>query len=154
MFLQEPLFWFSVFLVLLFFEIIAAGHLFSLFFSIGALITGTTSLFIHNHYILVGVFLVVSLTITFTIKPFLEKFFESRKLGKSTNMDLIIGSIGIVTKRINNDEKGYVKVGNEEWLAASKDNEPLEEGTKIQVLSINGTTLIVSLFHEEVSVIN
>ena len=44
-------------------------------------------------------------------------------------------------KEILPDERGYVKIGGEEWSAIS--NEQCEKGVKIVVKSIDGNKLIV-----------
>jgi len=62
--------------------------------------------------------------------------------GKSkTNIDAIIGRIGVVVKDITKVNDGLVKVGNEQWRARAEDE--IKEGDEIVVISVSGVTLIV-----------
>lgn len=58
-----------------------------------------------------------------------------------TNIDAIMGKHGIVYQRITRTEAGFVKVGNEEWRASSK--EDIDEGEEIEVIGVKGVTLQV-----------
>ena len=58
-----------------------------------------------------------------------------------TNIDMIIGKIGIVTKEINELSPGRVKVSGKDWMAVS--NSHIDEGKKVRVLKIEGAKIIV-----------
>ncbi len=62
-----------------------------------------------------------------------------------SNVDAVIGRMGIVTKRIAPRDCGLVKIGSEEWRAelAQQDGAALESGVEIKVLSVEGVTLKV-----------
>jgi membrane protein implicated in regulation of membrane protease activity len=149
--LQEPLFWLGLFLILVVLEVLITNHVYLILFSIGALVTGFVAFFISSTYILLSIFIIVSLIVTFTIRTPLERFFESKKLGRLSNIDTIIGKRAIVTKPILPNAKGYVEIENEEWLAVSRIGNAIEEGTEVEVLAIEGITLTVSLLHTKVS---
>jgi len=62
-----------------------------------------------------------------------------------SNVDALIGKIGVVTKRIALHEAGMVKVGTEVWraeLAAGEDSAK-EPGVEICIQSVEGVTLKV-----------
>ena len=62
--------------------------------------------------------------------------------GKSkTNIDAIIGRIGVVIQDITRTNDGLVKVGNEQWRARAE--EDIKEGDEIIVTGVSGVTLIV-----------
>ncbi len=62
-----------------------------------------------------------------------------------TNADRYIGKLAVVTEEISNiDAKGQVKVDNQIWSARSQNGETISEGTKVNVLRIEGVKLIVS----------
>ena len=81
-------------------------------------------------------FTVISLIFT---KPLLDKFIN--KNVTKTNIDMIIGKIGIVTKEINELSPGRVKVSGKDWMAVS--NSHIDEGKKVRVLKIEGAKIIV-----------
>jgi membrane protein implicated in regulation of membrane protease activity len=62
-----------------------------------------------------------------------------------TNVDAVMGKVGVVTKRIAPRDCGLVKVGAEEWRAelAQGDETAREVGATITVTSVEGVTLKV-----------
>jgi len=64
---------------------------------------------------------------------------------QASNVDVVIGKPGVVTKRIAPREPGLVKVGSEEWRAEldQGDEAAREVGAAITVSSIEGVTLKV-----------
>ncbi len=113
-------------------------------FGIAAILTGLLCL--------IGSFgsLVVLQIFTFAILSFIS-FLLMRKLGKKvlahpageTNVFALKGQIGIVTKEISAEGKGYVKVGGEEWAAVEETGKAIVQNAKVKVLEIEGNKLIV-----------
>ena len=60
-----------------------------------------------------------------------------------------MGKTGKVTQQIPTNEKGYVKIGGEEWSAVSKDNNEIKKDARIVVNDIEGNKVIVTLIEEE-----
>lgn len=58
-----------------------------------------------------------------------------------TNIDSLIGKSGFVVKTILPNKRGQIAVSGELWLAES--DQKIDEGTKIEVISIEGITLKV-----------
>jgi membrane protein implicated in regulation of membrane protease activity len=63
----------------------------------------------------------------------------------SSNVDAVVGKMGVVTKRIGERDCGIVKVGSEEWRAElAQPSDPAREvGTDVKILSVEGVTLKV-----------
>ena len=59
----------------------------------------------------------------------------------ATNLDRVVGMIGIVTEDITNNEIGEVKVDGKRWSAIS--NSEIKKGEYIKVEKINGVKLVV-----------
>ena len=64
---------------------------------------------------------------------------------QATNVDAVVGKIGVVTKRIGQRDCGIVKVGSEEWRAElAQPSDPAREiGADVQIVSVEGVTLKV-----------
>ena len=64
---------------------------------------------------------------------------------QSSNVDAVVGKMGVVTKRIGQRDCGIVKVGSEEWRAElAQPNDPAREiGADVEVVSVEGVTLKV-----------
>lgn len=81
-----------------------------------------------------------SLTIT---RPALKRAIGSTHLHR-TGVDAMPGKIGIVTRSIGELESGLVKIGGETWTARSfYDEEPIAEGSRVEVIKIEGVTALV-----------
>lgn len=64
---------------------------------------------------------------------------------RASNVDAVVGKMGVVTKRIGPGDCGIVKVGSEEWRAelAQAGDAAREIGTNVQVVAVEGVTLKV-----------
>ena len=62
-----------------------------------------------------------------------------------TNVDAVVGKMGVVTKRIGQRDCGIVKVGSEEWRAelAQPNDSAREVGADVEIVSVEGVTLKV-----------
>jgi membrane protein implicated in regulation of membrane protease activity len=64
---------------------------------------------------------------------------------QATNVDAVVGKMGVVTKRIGQRDCGIVKVGSEEWRAelAQPSSPAREIGADVKIVSVEGVTLKV-----------
>lgn len=141
----KPAVWIIIGLVLAALEMVVPG-LVIIWFGAGAVIAGIIAFFIPNpavHYIAfvffsgLGVFLAQWLGRKIT-RP------EPELVGALR----LFGAIGLVVQDIKPPERGRVKVSGEEWLAESKEN--IAAGTRVRVMRVDGTRLIVEPFKERV----
>ena len=136
--------WMIIFLVLLFIELVTV-NLVSIWFAVGALAAFISTYFIDSVTIQVLIFIVVSAISLILTKKIVKKI----KGGKieATNLDRVIGKIGIVTEEITKLEPGEVKVDGKKWSAIS--NKKIVEGSKVEILSIDGVKLNVKEVEEK-----
>ncbi len=134
--------WMIVFLILMFIEL-ATVNLVSIWFAIGALVAFIISYFVDILYIQIIIFIVVS-----SISLLLTRKIVNKIKGKkeATNLDRVIGKIGIVTSEITKLEPGEVKVDGKKWSAVS--NKKIIVGSKVEILSIDGVKLNVKEIKE------
>ena len=135
--------WMLVFLALVFIELITVA-LVSIWFAVGALAAFITSLFIDSIYIQLAVFVVVSIISLLLTRKIVNKI-DNKK--EPTNLDRVIGRIGIVTEKITKLEPGEVKVDGKKWSAIS--TKKINIGSKVEILSIDGVKLKVKEIEEE-----
>lgn len=115
----------------------------SVWFAAGSLAAGIASLLGAEIWLQVVLFFGVSGVPLLLLRPIAKKHFTP-KLTK-TNVDAVIGSIGKVLKRIENDAaEGQVKLGAMEWTARSTSGDVIEEGTLVRVDRIEGVKVYVS----------
>lgn len=136
--------WLVIAIAMAFIEIITF-NLVSIWFALGALITSILSIFISSVPVQVATFTVSSAIIFALVKPFAKRFVGFKP--EKTNIDRVVGKIGTVTKNISKNELGEVKVDGKYWTAQSK--ETLNEGSKVEILSIEGVKLQVKKAKED-----
>ena len=137
------LFWLVLFVILSLFEL-ATVNLVSIWFAIGAIIATFVSLVTDNIMIHLAVFTITSILLLLLTKPFVKKI--KKKDVVPTNLDRVIGKVGVVTEKIEKDGIGEVKVLGKRWSAYS--DKEIKENCKVKVLSINGVKLKVEEFKE------
>ena len=130
--------WFIAFIVLLFIELITV-NLVTIWFAIGAVAALITTIFTDSVLIQSIVFIVVSAVALVIMKPIMKKFKVFNIT--PTNSDRVIGKVGEVTKKIDTNEYGEVKIFGNTWTATS--DEVIDVGERVKVQSIEGVKLIV-----------
>ena len=136
--------WLIIFIFLIFVEI-ATVNLVSIWFAIGAIASCILSIYVDNLIIQLGCFVITSTICLILTKSIISKI-KNHKI-TPTNLDRVIGDVGIVTKTIDEFNNGEVKVDGKTWTATSK--ETLKVGTKAKIVSINGVKLNVKSIKED-----
>ena len=135
-------FWLGVVIFLGFIEVITI-NLVSIWFVVSGIVALIISFITDNFVIQFGTFVVLGTILLITTRNTLE-----RKLVKKekTNLDRVVGMIGIVTEEISDNIVGEVKVDGKKWSAVSKQS--LKVGDKVKILKINGVKLEVKSWEE------
>ena len=90
-----------------------------------------------------AVFLIISIVMLTALRPLVRKYVTPTLT--PTNIDSVIGSVGIVTVQIDNiSATGQVKLNGMEWTARSTSGEPIAAGTQVTVNRIEGVKVFVS----------
>ena len=80
---------------------------------------------------------IVSLILT---RPLVRKLLKGRSYVK-TNLDSVVGSVGIVDVEIRPNKQGRVTVLGKDWAAIS--DSLIKAGSKVIILNIEGVKLVV-----------
>ena len=140
--------WLSVFVVSLIIEAIGTD-LVSVWFSFGSVVALIIS-FIPGveWWIELIVFIVISIVTLICLRPLVNKFLKKDVL--NSNIDDIAHKKGILTKKITPLHSGECKVNDVIWTAIStNDNEVIQEGSVVEVLSVTGNKLVVKKVADE-----
>ena len=87
------------------------------------------------------IFLAISAALLFFTRPVAIK---KLKIGREkTNVDSLAGKHALVIKKITEFEKGEVKLNGQIWTAHSDDGSTIAEGTKCEVVRIEGVQAVV-----------
>lgn len=134
--------WLSMMVVFLAVEA-ATMPLISLWFAAGAMAALVVTLLGGGTGLQWATFLLVSVISLAALRPLVRRHLKPGIT--DTNIDSIIGSVGIVTAPVDNvTASGQVKLGAMVWTARSTSGEPIAEGTRIKVDRIEGVKVFVS----------
>lgn len=113
----------------------------TIWFAIGALIAMISAM-LHLPFIgQIFVFLISSLVLLYFTRSVAKEYL---KIGKTkTNVDSLIGELGIVIKDILPFNTGQVKVKGQIWTAKALGDDEIMENERIEVVDVEGVKLIV-----------
>ena len=136
--------WLAIFIIFLIVEILTV-NLITIWFAFGAIAAMILSIFTNNIFWQVITFILISIICLLITK----KYYKKNKLIKATptNLDMVIGKIGITTKAISPQESGEVKVMRKIWTAVASTQIP--DNTRVKILLIDGVKLVVEALKEE-----
>ena len=135
--------WLGLLILFLVAEAVCAVHLVSLWFAAGALAALGVYALHGELWLQVLVFAVVSGGLLAALWPLTRKYINPKVT--ATNIDAVIGSVGLVTAAIDNvTATGQVKLGAMEWTARSTGGDPIPTGTRIKVDKIEGVKVFVT----------
>ena len=143
-----PVRWIWVALVIIFalIEVFTLG-LTTVWFAIAALIMVFLSFINIPLTVQILIFLAIATMLLIFTRPIAIKKF---KIGQEkTNVDSLIGKHALVVKTIGEFERGEAKINGQIWSARSETNTEITEGSKCEILRIEGVQLIVRPLTEE-----
>jgi membrane protein implicated in regulation of membrane protease activity len=132
--------WVALVIILAVIEILTLG-LTTIWFAIAALVMVFLSFLNIPLPVQVLIFLAISAVLLIFTRPVALK---KLKVGKvKTNVESFAGQHVLITKAIGEFGKGEAKLSGLIWAARSEDNTEIPEGTKCEVLRVEGVQLIV-----------
>ncbi len=120
----------------------------TIWFAIGALFAMLAAMIGVGLIGQIFIFLIASSVLIYFTRPLAKKYL---KIGNTkTNVNSIVGLVGLVTKKIEPFNTGQVKVSGQIWTAKSYNNKEIEEGEEVKVIKVEGVKLIVENNKEEI----
>jgi membrane protein implicated in regulation of membrane protease activity len=127
-------------------EIFTAGF-FLLPIGIGAAIAGLVALLGGNTIWQLAVFVVASFVLFLASRRFAQRVTKEQPPG--IGADRFVGVECVVLEEINNlDNSGRVRMSKEEWRASSDSGSTIPVGTRVVVINVSGTQLVVKLVEQ------
>jgi len=127
-------------------EIFTAGF-FLLPIGIGAAIAGLVALLGGNTIWQLVVFVVASFVLFLVSRRFAQRITKEQPPG--IGADRFIGEECVVLEKINNlEDTGLARMGKEEWRVESDSEGEIETGTRVVVVRLSGTHLVVKPVEE------
>ena len=128
-------------------EMFTAGF-FLLWFGVGAAAAGVLALLGFSFPWQLAAFVVVSGVLLAVSRRFAERFSKAQPPG--IGADRFIGLKGLVLEEIDNTQNtGRMRLHKEEWRADSFNEDIIPVGARVEVVSLDGTHLVVKRIEEE-----
>ncbi len=114
----------------------------SIYFSFGALVSMILSITgIFSFWPQLWVFILVSFVTLITTRPLFLKYIKTNEV--KTNADALVGKRFKLLKDITQEQRGEVNINGVIWSAITNDNTSIDKDSTIEVLSLDGSKLIV-----------
>lgn len=89
------------------------------------------------------IFALVSLVALAAVRPVLKRSFYRNGEKVPTNVNAMVGRRGIVCNTIDSTDSGRVVIDGVDWKARSVEDEPIVEGTHVEIVAVDSVILIV-----------
>lgn len=89
------------------------------------------------------IFALVSLVALAAVRPVLKRSFYRNGEKVPTNVNAMVGRRGIVCNTIDSTDSGRVVIDGVDWKARSVEDEPIAEGTHVEIVAVDSVILIV-----------
>lgn len=140
--MEAWLVWLIIGIVLYILEIFVPG-LIPACFGLGCFAAAITAALDFNFTAQIAVFTAVTFIVFVSIRQVFLKLLSRTRNHVTTNIDRLVGMVGIVTDEVSNLQ-GWVKLEGEVWNSRSEDGQSLPSGTFVRVVRVEGNKLIVT----------
>ena len=125
-------------------EIMAAGSFFMLPFAVGALAAFGAAALGLGLALQLGLFIVVSGGSFLALRPLAQRL-NNAPPAEGVGARRLIGSQGRVIEPIDDEHDGIgmVRIDRQEWRAESLEGAPIAEGSRVKVVEVRGTRVVV-----------
>lgn len=125
----------------------STANLITVWFAVSALVVAILAALGIGGSALPVVFVVLAAILVVVTRPLSKRFLGKKAV--ATNADRIISATGTVIVDINPVENaGQVKVMGQVWSAKTADGAPLETGTAVRVVALEGVRVVVEKIGE------
>ncbi len=126
-------------------EMLMAGSFFLLPFAVGAVLAAIIAAVVPGVLWSWLAFVIGSVAAFAAMRPFAQRLQDNAPDVAGIGANRLVGAIGVVVSPISATPgvAGMVKVGTEEWRADTPPGIALSAGTKVRVLEVLGTRLLV-----------
>lgn len=133
--------WIAILIGSVILETITPSALICIWFAPSSLIALILNQLNVSFTIQVIVFFLSTLLLLLIFRPIAKNYLRGNII--RTNADRVLGQITKLNKTIDEDNYGEVKINGVIWNAISKEGKTIKEGSKVKILAIDGTKLIV-----------
>ena len=133
--------WIGIFVVTVVIEVLTAGALVSVWFSVAALLALVAERLGFGFGVQLAVFIISSIVFVGYVMPIVKRNLETSK--EATNADRYIGMERTLRKGVGSERDGEIKINDVTWLCTSEDRIPIDEGALVEIIGFEGSKAIV-----------
>jgi len=130
--------WLGLVITLTLIEVLTT-NLVTIWYIASALVSLILAFFVDSYLIQFSVFVILGTILLLTTRDYLIKLIVQNK--EKTNLDRVVGMIGVVTEEITSKKSGEVKVDGKRWTAIA--DKKIKVDSTVRVLEIDGVKLKV-----------
>jgi len=130
--------WLGLVVTLTLIEVLTT-NLVTIWYIASALVSLILAFFVDSYLIQFSVFVILGTILLLTTRDYLIKLIVQNK--EKTNLDRVVGMIGVVTEEITSKKSGEVKVDGKRWTAIA--DKKIKVDSTVKVLEIDGVKLKV-----------
>lgn len=126
--------------------ILEVGHraFYAAFLAVGAIAAAIAALAGAPLALQIPVFALASVLGLFAARPPLMRTMSKGRYRLISGAQGLVGKEAVVTERVGDIRSpGRVRIQGEDWKALSNDGKPIERGTVVMILELDGSTFIV-----------
>jgi membrane protein implicated in regulation of membrane protease activity len=136
-------YWFVASIALFILEIITPGFVLANF-GVACLASAAAAWLGATVPVQVMVFVIVCIISFVTLRPLMQRFIYRNQARARTGTEALVGQMGLVTEAIiEAPVGGRVQLGGDNWHAVADDGLPIPRDTRIVVIRVDSTTLVV-----------
>ena len=135
--------WLGLVITLTLIEVLTT-NLVTIWYIASALVSLILAFFVDSYLIQFSVFVILGTILLLTTRDYLIKLIVQNK--EKTNLDRVVGMIGVVTEEITSKKSGEVKVDGKRWTAIA--DKKIKASSTVKVLEIDGVKLKVEEVEE------
>lgn len=110
------------------------GDFFVICFAIGAGCTAVAAACGTSFYADLAIFAFTSVFSLFFVRPAMLRWLHKNEESRASNADALIGRIGRVSQKIEENGYGRVAIDGDDWKAVSADGKAIEAGCNVRVI--------------------
>ena len=114
-------------------------NLITIWIARGSLVALISCAFTDSFLVQTFIFVIVTLVTLIFTRRFVVDVLKIKSV--KTNLDVVIGQVGLVISDITSDKPGRVSVAGKSWAAIS--DIPISRGEHVDILDIDGVKLVV-----------
>lgn len=139
--------WIAIGIAAIILELLTPTAMVSIWFAVGAFVSAVCAGFNMPVALQIIVCLAVAVLFILIVRPMAVKYLRGNIV--ATNADRLIGDIAVVTKDIQEDTWGEVRVHGMMWSAVNLDHTVIPKQAKVRIVAIEGAKLLVRAIKEK-----